>query len=196
MTRHSSIKKVSAMQTTLFLTTAAAVFLAGPSMAQVATAGPIPVNGNVPALCAFGQTNAVIGSFEMGVLIDTTTGLLRGDLAAPDKVITGSFCNSRSSLNVTASRMAAQNFTGAVPANFSSAVDFTATATGWTPTAAAYQTGVVGAQTAATQNQPQPNAGAITLRVSTFATQGGVSLRPVADESYLGTVTLTLTPTS
>ena len=184
------------MKTTLFLTTAIGLLAAGPSLAQVAVAGPISVNGNVPALCAFGQTDTLIGSFEMGVLIDTTTGLLRGDLAAADKVITGSFCNSSSSLNVTASRMAAQNFTGVVPANFSSAIDFTATATGWTPTAAAYQTGFVGTQAAASQNQPQPTAGVITLKVGTFATQGGASLRPVADESYRGTVTLTLTPTS
>lgn len=156
--------------------------------------GPIAVTGNVPALCSFGQINTDVGPFALGVLIDTNTGFLRSDLDPAPKTITGSWCNAQSTLNVSAVVMTAQNFAGDPPANFSTGVHFTATASGWTPSAAVFATGTAGAQPNATQTQTSPNAGTITLGLSQFATRGGPTLRPVADTAYEGTVTLTLTP--
>lgn len=167
---------------------------ATPPAAAVDT-GAIPVTGSVPPLCSFGAVSTTVGSFDVGVLIDTTTGLLRTDLSAPNKTINGSWCNARSTLNVSGVLMTAQNFTATPPTGFSRGVNFVATASGWTPTAASFDTSVTGAQAPATQTQVQPNATTITLAVGTFATDGGTTLRPVADTSYQGSVTLTLTPT-
>jgi hypothetical protein len=165
-----------------------------PAPTTPVSTGPIPVTGNVPALCSFGQINTDVGPFALGTLIDTTTGLLRSDLNPTPKTITGSWCNAQSTLNVSAVVMTAQNFVGDPPANFSTGVHFTATASGWTPSNAVFSTGTAGAQAAATQTQNLPNAGTITLSLSQFATRGGPTLRPVADTAYEGTVTLTLTP--
>jgi hypothetical protein len=159
------------------------------------TAGPYPVTGNVPALCAFGTIAGATGRFDLNVLIDTTTGFLRTDLAPPSRTITGSWCNARSTLNVVGTRMSAQGFTTTPPTGFSTGVDYTASASSWTPSPAVYATGVTTAQATATQSQTAPNASNIVLTLSTFATQGGPTLRPVADPNYAGTVTLTLTPT-
>ena len=156
--------------------------------------GPIAVTGNVPALCSFGQVNTDVGPFALGVLIDTTTGFLRTDIDPAAKTITGSWCNAQSTLAVSAELMTAQNFTGTPPTGFSTGVHFTARATGWTAAPAVFSTGTEGAQAAATQTQTAPNASTITLDIDTFATRGGPTLRPVADTSYNGTVTLTLTP--
>ena len=165
-----------------------------PAEATPVSTGPIAVTGNVPALCSFGQVNTDVAAFALGTLIDTTTGFLRTDLNPGPRTITGSWCNAQSTLNVGAVLMTAQNFAGDPPANFSTGVHFTATATGWTPAAAVFATGTVGAQPAATQSQTTPNAGTITLTLDQFATRGGSALRPVADTSYAGSVTLTLTP--
>ena len=179
----------------------AAAFLLGPSLvlAQVpatVTTGPLPVTGNVPALCAFGTIDGTNGRFDLGVLINTSTGFLRTDLAPAPRTITGSWCNSRSSLNVTGTLMTAQGFTTAPPTQFSTGVHFDAAASQWTSTPASFSTGVTTAQAGATQIQTSPNASNIVLTLSSFTTRGGTTLRPVADSNYAGSVTLTLTPTT
>ena len=70
-------------------------------------------------------------------------------------------------------------------------MNYTATASGWTTPAANFTTGA-GSNAAATQSRPTPFTGDITVGISGFATVGGANLRPVADTSYTGLVTVTL----
>ncbi|NCP11415.1 MAG: hypothetical protein GW859_05590 [Sphingomonadales bacterium] len=150
------------------------------------------VIGTVPALCAGGTIAGANATFDLGVLVDTSTGFLRTDLAAPAKTITGSFCSIRSTIRVEATPMTAQTFTAVPPSGFSRTVDYTATASGWTTTPARYATEEA-IHTDATQSRATAFTGDITVALSQFSTGGGTALRLVSDPSYSGTVTVTLT---
>lgn len=149
------------------------------------------VTGNVPPLCSGGTLSEADGSFDLGTLVDTTTGFLRTDLSAPAQVMGGAFCSARSTISVSATRLAAVNYTTTPPAGFSREIDYTATASGWTPTAATFAT-AASSNPGAVQTRDDAFTGAITVGVSGFATNGGSTLRPVADTEYRGIVTVTL----
>ena len=166
--------------------------LPGAALAQTSNTSTknVGVIGTAPAMC-FAGTVTGNGSYDLGVLIDTATGQLRTDLAAPDKVLVGSFCTGRSTITVAATPLAAQNSTVAPPSGFSRQVNYTATATGWTTTPASYTTGTA-ANSASTQTRASAYTGDITVAISGFSTSGGQSLRLVADDNYLGLVTVTI----
>ncbi len=171
------------------------VALAGSAFAQSAgstsVAGPFPVTGNVPALCAGGTLTAADGTFNVGTLIDTSTGFLLTTLSAPTKTLVGSFCSSRSTITVSATPMTAVNFTATPPTGFSRTVNYTAAASGWTDTAASFTTGAA-TNPAAVQARNTAFTGNIAVGVSNFTTGGGNTLRMVADTNYQGVVTVTL----
>lgn len=150
------------------------------------------VQGSVPPLCVGGTVGGGGEVFDLGVLINTTTGFLRTDLAAPDKVLAGSFCSARSTIAIVATPITAQTFTAAAPAGFSRSVDYLATASGWTTTAATFNTASA-TNSAATQTRDTAFSGPITVGIDGFATTGGSTLRLVADTEYRGLVTITLT---
>ena len=162
----------------------AALALTAPGLASAQTSDTdsktVGVIGNVPAQC-YGGTLSGDGSFDLGVLIDLTTGQLRTDLAAPSQVMAGSFCTSRSTISVSATP----------PSGFSRRVHYAATASGWTATPASYNTATA-TNVAATQSRDNAFTGDITVAISDFSTDGGETLRLVGDESYLGLVTVTL----
>lgn len=172
----------------------AALVLAMPGEAAAQTAATstrnVGVIGTVPAMC-FAGTLSGDGSFDLGVLVDLTTGQLRTDLSAAPKVLVGSFCSSRSTITVSATPLQSQNYLAVPPAGFSRAVNYDATASGWTVTPAVYQTGAA-ANAAATQTRLGAFTGDITVAISNFSTDGGANLRLVGDESYRGVVTVTL----
>ena len=175
------------------LASAALVALAAPAQAATETdSKQFGVQGNVPPLCVGGTVSAGTDTFDLGVLINTTSGLLRTDLSAPNKVLAGSFCSARSTIAVAATPIVAQTFTAAAPTGFSRSVDYTATASGWTTTAASCATGSA-SNPAATQTRDTAFSGPITVGIGAFATTGGNTLRLVADTQYRGTVTITLT---
>jgi len=149
------------------------------------------VVGNVPAMCVGGTLAGTGSTFDMGVLIDLNTGLLRTDLAAPPKVLSGSFCSARSTITVAATPMTAQTFTTTPPTGFSRTVNYTATAAGWTTTPASFTTGAA-SNPAAVQSRATAFSGDITVSVGSFATGGGATQRLVADTNYQGNVTVTL----
>jgi hypothetical protein len=177
----------------------ATAVLASASSAFAATdhdsVGPMPVTGNVPTLCSGGTLTGGNTVFALGTLVDTATGFLLPTLSAPPKTVTGSFCNTRSTITVAALPMTAQSFVGTPPAGFSNTVNYTATASGWTPTAAAFTTGAA-TNPSASQTRTTAFTGDITVGVSNFTTSGGATLRMVADPVYQGQVTLTLAATS
>jgi hypothetical protein len=169
--------------------------LAGTASAQEATdtstRGPIPVRGNVPALCSGGTLGGGGTAFEVGILINTSTGFLLPNLSAPPKTLTGAFCSSKSAITIVATPMTAQNFTATPPANFSRTVNYDASAAGWTTSPAVFSTGAA-SNPNATQQRATAFTGDITVSVSNFTTGGGDALRMVADPVYLGTVVVTL----
>lgn len=177
------------------LTIMTAIAVAGAAQAQslssTASRGPIPVTGEVSAFCSL--TSAVGGqeSFDLGVLVNTTTGQLAPDLTAAPKVLGASFCNARSNITVSASPLTAQTFTTTPPAGFSRTVDYVAEAAGWTPAPARFDT-AASANAAASQLQAAPLSADITVSLSDFATRGGDTLRLAADEAYRGSVSVTL----
>lgn len=152
--------------------------------------GSFAVIGTVPVLCSGGTINGD-GTFDFGVLVDTSTGFLLTDLEAPAQTMSGAFCSARSTITIAATPMAAQNYLATPPAGFARTVDYTATATGWTPVAASVDT--AGTNTAnATQERDDAFTGDIVVTVTNLSTTGGATLRPVADSDYRGTVTVTL----
>ena len=178
--------KISAL---LGLAALAAMPAGAQAQSSIATK-TLAVTGNVPAMCV-GGTVSGDGAFNLGVLIDTATGLLRTDLAAPARVISGSYCSTRSTIAITATPLAATNFTAVPTSGFSRSVNYTATASGWTPTAASFAIGA-SANTAATQTRDSAFAGDITVGIGGFGVSGGNALRLVADTAYRGLVTVTL----
>ncbi len=169
-----------------------ALALPGAALAQSTTdTKTFAVVGNVPAMCAGGTLVGGNSTFDLGVLINTTNGFLRPDLAAPNKVLSGAYCSGRSTITVSATPMAAQNFTATPPAGFSRTVDYTATASGWTTTPASFSTASA-SNPGAVQTRATAFTGDITVGISGFATGGGSTLRLVADTNYRGIVTVTL----
>lgn len=172
---------------------AIAVLSAGTAAAQQATdTKSFGVTGNVPALCSGGTLVGGNSTFNLGVLIDTATGLLRTDLSAPAKTLTGAFCSSQSTITISAAPLTAQTFTATPPAGFSRTVNYTATASGWTPAAASFATGSP-SNPGAVQTRTTAFSGDITIGIGAFGTGGGNALRLVADTNYVGAVTVTLT---
>lgn len=153
------------------------------------------VVGTVPSICVGGSVSESGGIFDLGVLTNTSTGLLRSDLSAPVQVLSGSFCSSRSTIAIAATPLAAQNFAGPTPSGFSRSVDYVATASGWTEAPAVFGTANA-TNAAALQTRDTAFSGTITVSLSDFATSGGSALRMIADEDYRGEVTVTLTPES
>jgi hypothetical protein len=159
-----------------------------------ATAGPFPVTGNVPALCS-GGTLTGTGTFPLGVLIDTGTGLLRNDLTAPAQVLTSAFCTGRSTITISATPLASVNNIDTPPGGFSRTINYTATAAGWTAAPATFTTGAA-TNTNASKIRDNAFQGDITVSIGAFTTGGGNALRLVSDPSYVGSVTVTLAATN
>lgn len=158
--------------------------------------GNVGVEGHVNILaCSLGTVAAQDGIFNVGVLVDTSTGYLASNLSVPPKILSGSFCSARSNITISATPMKAQASNGAPPAGFSAGVDYTATAAGWTSSPAVYTTSTA-ANPAATQMQPTAFSGNITVSLSNFTTTGGDTLRLVTDPLYQGIVTITLAAAS
>lgn len=176
----------------------AAAFVGTPVLAQAANTGPatktFAVGMSAPPLCFLGTATDDDGEFQMKVLTDSATGLLRRDLTAPSKRLQGSFCNAPSELTLEAVEMTPTSAGGATRAGFARAVHFTATASGWTDQPAIFRTNGPASQPEATQIQPSPREGDIVIDVSDFVMNGGAGQRPVASRRYEGAVILTIGP--
>jgi hypothetical protein len=171
-----------------------AMLIAGQASAQqtpalTSTSPNMPVTGNVPTLCAVGAVGGQ-GNFPLGVLIDTATGKMRTGLSAPNQTITGSWCNAPSNVSISATQLAAVNFTATPPAGFSRTLNYTATASGFSALPASFTTGAA-TNANATRATGGPITGPITIAVSAV-TPVGADPFLVADTSYQGIVTITL----
>jgi hypothetical protein len=176
----------------LLATAALALPAAAQAQALDTDSTSLALIGSVPALCTGGAVTGGDTTYDLGVLVDTATGLLRTDLSAPDKVMAGSFCSTRSTISVEATAMTAQSFAGVAPAGFSKDVHYTATASGWTTTPASFSTAAA-SNPGASQSRATAFSGDIAVGISGFATAGGNALRLVSDPQYRGQVIVTLT---
>ena len=158
------------MRKLLLLTPLLIAAIPGDALAQTSNTSTknVGVIGTAPAMC-FGGTLTGSGSYDLGVLIDTSTGQLRTDLSAPAKVLVGSFCTGRSTITVAATPLAAQNSTVSPPNGFARQVNYTATATGWTIAPASYTTGAA-TQPSSTQARASAFTGDISVAISDFST--------------------------
>ena len=145
----------------------------------------MPVTGNVTTFCTNGVLTTDTTTFDLGSMTDPNTGSLKNSIATFTKTLNGAVCNAASTINVAAQPMTAQSFTSTPPAGFSRSVDYTATASGWTPTPAVYVTSQP-QNAAATQSRNAPFSGQIALTLSGFATTGGQTLKLVSDPNYSG----------
>lgn len=165
--------------------------VAAPAFAQTnPTQLTFPVTGSVSRLCSIGAITGGDSTFALGSLINPATGFLSTTLSAPAKTVTGSWCNAPSTVTLAATALGATDVTTA-PANFTRAVNYTATASGWSATPATFTTGAAN-NPGAVQNATTATAGTITVSIGGFTAAGGDALRPVASPTYQGAVTLTL----
>jgi len=179
------------------------LLLAGVTLAAIPAFGEdsapvsatITVTASVGNICHLGTpANSTI---ELGALAAESDGSLV-PISPPSTAIQGSWCNAGSTISVFATPLIAQNYgAGAPPANFTKAVNFKVTASGWTSPAAFYTTtgDVSGSQsnvTPGTASASIPVAQTITVDLSNFASPVA-GYRLVADTNYSSTITVTLT---
>jgi len=174
-----------------------------PALAHADTSSSSSVNvtykltGSVDKLCSLGT----IGSktLNVGTMINPSNGTL-GSVSSQNTSVTGSWCNTASTISVLATPMIAQSFTGTPPGGFTKAVNYTATVSGWTAPPASFTTngddsGNGSGATPDAQNQANPETTTITVGVGTFKSPNTADLL-VADPNYSGNITLTLAPQS
>lgn len=170
---------------------------AAPAMAQaVPDEGHVAVDGSVAPLCILGNPDPAV--VNLGILINTSgtrAGRIR-TIANQNVLLANSFCNFAGSVvTITANAMLASDTTPP-PASFARAVNYTATASGWTNNDASATTSALanGANPSATgtgATQPLPKIANIGVQLSNFTVPGDVYL--VAGD-YTGTVVVTLGP--
>jgi hypothetical protein len=161
------------------------------------TTATLTVTGNVTQACSL-STVAGTGSFTVGGgdLINPATGALASGLTTDGaQSITGSWCNGASTITVTAFPLVQAGFVGAPPSTFTKAVNYTATATGWGPTATAVTTTAdnTGSPTSnsASNTVGSPTTATISVDLTDFKAPGGSTQKLVAG-AYTGQVVITL----
>jgi hypothetical protein len=157
----------------------------------------LTLTGTVTQACSLSGV-AGTGTFTIGGgdLINPATGALANGLTTDGaQSITGSWCNGASTITVTASPLVQAGFVGAPPSSFTKAVNYTATATGWGPTATAVTTTAdnTGSPTSNSASNTVGTATAATINVdlTNFTAPGGSTQKLVAG-TYTGQVVITL----
>ena len=151
------------------------------------------LDGAVPPSCRLGDPEAQSTSIELAALADSE-GRLRSNFAVPTRNLVESFCNSPSTLSITARRLSGGS--NRTPADgFAREIDFTVRVSGWTDDPAVFLTSQTGTQEGARRYQPRPRQSDIQVDFSDFRTSGGPSLRLIAAPRYEGVVVISLSPT-
>jgi len=153
----------------------------------------VTITGSAAKVCALGPASA--STLNVGALVNLSDGTL-APISEQFTTINNSWCNTASTIGIIATPLVAQNYTATPPAGFTRAVNYKATASGWTSPAAAFTTtgnssGGGNGTTPASVPATDPVAQQITVTVSNFATPG-TGNRLVADTNYSGQITVTL----
>jgi len=169
-----------------------------PAVAMADGSATVTVTGSVGVACHLSAPS--VSSLSVGTLANLSDGTL-APITPQSITISDSWCNTGSTISVSATPMVAQSFSGAPPAGFTKAVNYTATATGWTPTPPSFTTtgdtsgNVSGSPAPGTATSNDPVAQTITVGVGSFTTPAAGN-RLVADPVYSGQVTITLQTTA
>lgn len=186
------------MKLLLWTCVVSALVAGAPALAQTATPenGKVAVTGTVAPVCILGAPSPA--TVDMGVLSETAgprAGKL-ASLAAQSVVLPSSYCNfAGSALTVTTEALLSAD-TVTPQVGFARAVNYTATASGWTssPTSSTSSaTGIGGnpAKVTTGATQPSPRLSDISVQLSNFTAPSDAFLVAGA---YSGTVTVTLGP--
>lgn len=164
--------------------------------AQTTEQGMVDVVGSVRPICILGEpTPALVNLGQLSAASGPRTGRIA--VIPPQTVILpASFCNFAGSVvSVSATALTANDPT-APSAGFSRAVNYTATATGWSTGSSSATTSALGDGSNPTANgtgavMPAPHVADITLALSSFTAPGDQIL--VAG-NYSGNIVVTLGP--
>lgn len=158
------------------------------------------VTGHVNSSCSLGSSNG-------SILIKTTVpanGKLDTSLNGTTFNLPGLFCDASSSINVSATELRLNPPVAKVPNGQSEAANFTATAAGWSSSAATVTTAETSPNGSTTifagipRVQSSAKSGNLTVTVNNFTTvvgPNGNGLKLI-DGSYSATITVSLTPGS
>jgi hypothetical protein len=184
----------------LCLTGVTVLTCAGALPAQAAPSNAnFPVTGKIIGSCTIPATGPITFS-----TVVPANGKLDPALANLTWTITGLSCNSGSRISVSARALRINTPRSSLNPSQSQTINFTATATGWTTTAAVVTTnetnplGTTSVYTGAVVNQSAPKAATVSIKVSNFAVVGtsgssSSSAKPI-DGTYSATIILNLAP--
>lgn len=159
------------------------------------------VTGNVPSACSLGATPG--GALTVSTTVDNN-GKLDAALNGKSFTLNGLYCSAPSSITVRSTTLRRSPPQASVPTGQSQTANFTATATGWSTTAASVtttETSPLGSTTVFSgtpRSQSSAKAGNITVTVNNFTTVVGPNGngQKLVNGSYSATITVSLTPGS
>jgi hypothetical protein len=157
----------------------------------------LPTTGVVVSSCTSGRERAVVLSTSVG-----TPGTLDPTLHDRTWVLPNWYCNSASSIKLSATSLRLSNPRAAVKNGESQVANFTAHATGWSNTTARVTTadqttvGTLAEYTGPAQPQLSSKTGTITLKVDDFQVVGRTirSTPKLVAGNYSARITITLGP--
>lgn len=184
------------MKCKLGLVLIAVAALPSAALAQAAQNGTVAVEGSVRPVCILGDPNpAMVNLGQLSASSGTRTGRI-AVIPAQTVTLPASYCNFAGSVvTVNATALTASD-TASPPAGFARAVNYTASASGWSSANSAATTAALRDGSSATASgtgatQPLPRIADIALNLSSFTAPGDLIL--VAG-NYSGTVIVTLGP--
>jgi len=184
-------RTVGLAATALAFASLATSLAAAPAKAQDPARGNVGLDARVSQVCVLGEPNpAGLALGQISEASGTRMGRLAA-IAAQTIQLPGTFCNyGGAALAISASPLAVTS--GAAPAGFTGAVNYTCSISAWGATAATVRTSATNAAgDGARSTSAAPKATDLTLVVSDFATATDDLLQPGA---YLALVTITLGP--
>lgn len=170
--------------------------------AHAASPANFAVTGNIQSHCSLGNAS---GPLVLNTIVPSD-GKLDPTLEGRTFPITGIFCDAPSTLRVSATALRLKTPRSSLSSSQSQTINFTATAAGWTPSAASVTTGetnplgTTNFYTGAAKTQGAAKNGSITVSVTGFAVVGAKgnssnSAKPV-DGAYSATIVVTLAPSA
>lgn len=175
------------------------VFCAGTPVLANSSTKNFAVSGTVKGSCVMPATVPLTFS-----TVVPTNGKLDPNLSNLRWTITGISCNAASSLSVSARALRLDLPHSSLASSQSQAINFTATAAGWTPSAASVTTGdsnplgTTNYYSGTTMTQSAAKSGSINVTVSGFTVVGAKgnssnSAKPI-EGSYSATIVVVLSP--
>lgn len=174
------------------------IVCASPALAQTNPSTSFPVNGSVATRCALGTTPitptvTVNGNGGTGMLPDIVAN-------SPSSWSIPASCSGPSSLSVTARSLRLNTATATVANQRSQTINYTATASGWTSTAATVLTADTAAGSATysitgtARSRANAGSGNISVTFGGYSIPSNGTNTKLLNGTYSSVITLTLSP--